>query len=161
MAVNPEAVRVEHSAPASVVEREPTDAAPLRCASCDYDLRTLPQSGLCPECGTPIAVSLRSDRLERSDPLLVSACAWGISFLIAGLTCDLATQAVSMLAEFIRSSLLLFRLSEALSIFRWLEIPGLWMLLTGAQLRRKSSRILWVRVLIVAIALRETRVFET
>src|SRR5204863_2349591 len=102
-----------------------------------------------------------SDRLERSDPLLVSAFAWGISFLIAGLTCDLATQAVSMLAEFIRSSLLLFRLSEALSIFRWLEIPGLWMLLTGAQLRRKSSRILWVRVLIVAIALRETRVFET
>jgi hypothetical protein len=40
----------------------------LPCRSCGYNLRTLATSGVCPECATPIAASLRSERLREADP---------------------------------------------------------------------------------------------
>jgi hypothetical protein len=38
------------------------------CRNCSYNLRTLPTSALCPECGMSIALSLRSDLLRFSNP---------------------------------------------------------------------------------------------
>src|SRR3954447_22159504 len=51
-----------------------TDAA-LFCAGCEYDLRTLDSSGLCPECATPIAASIAAaaDPLRAARPSLRSA----------------------------------------------------------------------------------------
>lgn len=48
-------------------EATPTEAPPagvtlrgdLPCTVCDYNLRTLPLSGICPECGQPIELSVR------------------------------------------------------------------------------------------------------
>jgi hypothetical protein len=40
----------------------------LPCRSCGYNLRTLATNGLCPECATPIASSLRGDLLREADP---------------------------------------------------------------------------------------------
>jgi len=33
--------------------------SPLVCARCDYDLRTIAESGVCPECGLPVDESIR------------------------------------------------------------------------------------------------------
>jgi hypothetical protein len=41
------------------------DAAVLLCARCEYDLRTLDPGGVCPECATPISVSV----VAAADPL--------------------------------------------------------------------------------------------
>lgn len=41
----------------SVSQHPAADTAPLRCAACQYDLRTLPSDGVCPECGIAIAHS--------------------------------------------------------------------------------------------------------
>jgi hypothetical protein len=41
---------------------------PRRCISCSYNLMGLHAEGLCPECGTPIALSLRDNLLINSAP---------------------------------------------------------------------------------------------
>jgi hypothetical protein len=60
----------------------PTNAAPhetnITCAQCGYNLRGLEADGLCPECGQPIAISLRGHRLVRSDPAWLNRVAHGL-----------------------------------------------------------------------------------
>lgn len=41
---------------------------PRRCITCSYNLMGLPVSGPCPECGTPVAHSLRDNLLINSSP---------------------------------------------------------------------------------------------
>mgnify|MGYP001441876784 CR=1 FL=1 len=47
-----------------------TSGAPdqVRCLSCGYDLSGLPESGVCPECGSPIERSLRGNLLRFASP---------------------------------------------------------------------------------------------
>ena len=62
-----------------------TSATELRCITCGYDLRSLPTEESCPECGTPIELSLRGDLLSLSDPAWVARLARGQSVLVLGL----------------------------------------------------------------------------
>ncbi|HEX3356670.1 MAG TPA: hypothetical protein VHS31_06770 [Tepidisphaeraceae bacterium] len=41
------------------------------CVACEYPLKGLHPAGVCPECGTSIAISLRDDRLAHANPLWV------------------------------------------------------------------------------------------
>lgn len=52
-----------------------------RCVSCSYELRGLPVDGRCPECGTPVADSLRPNLLVNSAPEYVGEIHKGV-FLI-------------------------------------------------------------------------------
>ena len=54
------------------------------CVTCGYDLRSLPIEQSCPECGTPIELSLRGDLLSQSDPAWVARLARGQSVLVLG-----------------------------------------------------------------------------
>ena len=54
------------------------------CITCGYDLRSLPPAESCPECGTPIELSLRGDLLSHSDPAWVARLARGQSVLVFG-----------------------------------------------------------------------------
>src|SRR5690242_2831255 len=38
------------------------------CRRCGYNLRGLPLDGRCPECATPVGLSLRGDLIRFSDP---------------------------------------------------------------------------------------------
>ncbi len=62
-----------------------TDHACLRCA---YNLRGLRPDGLCPECATPVAISLRSESLRDADADWVDRLArgarWTFGALLAG-----------------------------------------------------------------------------
>ena len=40
----------------------------VKCLNCGYDLRMQRLDGACPECGTPVRVSLRADRLFEASP---------------------------------------------------------------------------------------------
>ena len=51
--------------------------ADVPCAKCDYNLRGLLSDGRCPECGEPIASSLRPDRLLFANPKWLSTIALG------------------------------------------------------------------------------------
>ena len=62
--------------------RVDTDAA---CLNCGYNLRTLPVTGDCPECGFSVKSTLRQDRLDARDvPWLTRLRQWGAAPLIAG-----------------------------------------------------------------------------
>jgi hypothetical protein len=43
----------------------------LLCASCSYNLQSLPADALCPECAKPISETLRGDLLALADPIWV------------------------------------------------------------------------------------------
>jgi len=47
------------------------------CRRCGYELKGLPMKGQCPECGLPVARSLRGNLLEYSDPTFVRRLAMG------------------------------------------------------------------------------------
>ena len=64
------------SLPASVVEQD----AP--CRRCGYNLRGLALAGQCPECGTPVGVSVQGDWLRYSDPQFVQTLRRGVSFIL-------------------------------------------------------------------------------
>ena len=58
-------------------------AAELTCTACGYDLRMLPSSGACPECGQPIAVSL--DDLAISRPRWLRSMSVGSTLIGIGI----------------------------------------------------------------------------
>ena len=66
----------------------------VRCVQCEYNLRGLSESGLCPECGSSIAVSLRA----HYDPRCVSGKPYRKAALV-GLCCVLVGVVVLVWPE--------------------------------------------------------------
>jgi hypothetical protein len=54
--------------PLPELPRPPVIIGDLPCRRCSYNLRTLASDAICPECGTPVALSMGSDWLHYSDP---------------------------------------------------------------------------------------------
>src|SRR2546423_1924348 len=55
------------------------------CRKCAYNLRGLHQNGKCPECGTPVGLSIRGNLLCYSDPEWVDKLARGVDLILWGL----------------------------------------------------------------------------
>lgn len=55
------------------------------CVRCSYNLRGLPTDGVCPECGTPVADSLRGYYLAFAAPKYLAALADGLGLVLAGI----------------------------------------------------------------------------
>jgi hypothetical protein len=54
----------------------------LPCRNCSYNLRTLPTTGTCPECGSPVADSLHRDLLRGSSPFWLKTIRFGTRVVI-------------------------------------------------------------------------------
>src|SRR5690348_13310365 len=69
-----------------VVERDSGDRGPAHvwCRKCGYDLRAAEPGGMCPECGSPVALSARPDLLRFADPAWVATLASGVRFILWG-----------------------------------------------------------------------------
>lgn len=63
---------------------QPTDAETL-CIDCGYSLRGLPVDGKCPECGKPVADSIRGELLINRSPEYVRKLTRGISLVLNGI----------------------------------------------------------------------------
>ena len=79
------------NSPASEADRASLDdagrvAGDLPCDQCGYNLRTLLPDGRCPECGHPVAETLRPDELRYASPQYVRALASGTTVLAAATT---------------------------------------------------------------------------
>jgi hypothetical protein len=65
--------------PAAII---PADRA---CIRCSYNLRGLPTSALCPECGTPVELSLRGHFLAFAAPEYLDALRRGLTLILNGM----------------------------------------------------------------------------
>lgn len=67
------------------------------CRKCGYDLRGLNQMGLCPECGTPVGLSVNGDLLRYSDPAWLARVVQGIGLILWGILVSIVLSIVGAL----------------------------------------------------------------
>jgi hypothetical protein len=84
----------------------------IPCHACSYNLRGLSTNHRCPECGTPVGVSIHGDLLRFADPDWIEKLARGGRLVIYGITTQigliiLSTIGVIYLAIFLRNPALL------------------------------------------------------
>ena len=70
----------------------------IPCRKCSYDLRGLSIEGRCPECGTPVGLSVNGELLRYSDPKFISTLARGVSLIRWGIVVLIAAVVVVMVA---------------------------------------------------------------
>jgi hypothetical protein len=113
----------------------PTVLGDLPCRKCSYNLRTLPTTGVCPECGTPVAESIRSDRLADADPHWLRTIRLGVSFLWITWLLYVLWIALGVL---LRLPTLEARWIQTL-LGRLLQAPGIWLTTTPDPGRQNDS----------------------
>jgi hypothetical protein len=59
--------------------------ADIPCRKCGYNLRGLPFDGRCPECATPVGVSVNGELLRYSEPGFVDTLHRGVQFILWGI----------------------------------------------------------------------------
>jgi hypothetical protein len=57
----------------------------IPCRRCGYNLYSLAETGLCPECGTPVAISIASEHLRYCDPGYLRSVRAGLVCFAAGM----------------------------------------------------------------------------
>src|SRR5947209_5364931 len=60
-------------------------AQDMPCRKCGYNLRGLSTDGQCPECSTPVRLSVSGDLLRYSEPQYVEGLAQGAKLLLWGI----------------------------------------------------------------------------
>lgn len=55
------------------------------CRRCGYNLRALPRTGRCPECGAPAAMAGVGEELRFSDEAWLGKLLSGVKWMMAGL----------------------------------------------------------------------------
>lgn len=66
------------------------------CISCGYSLRGLAVEGNCPECGTPVADSLRGTLLRHASPAYLAKVRMGIDLVLLGMLLTLLMTLVAV-----------------------------------------------------------------
>jgi hypothetical protein len=70
---------------AAPVNEQGVVVADLLCRRCQYNLRTLPVAGRCPECGLSVGFSAQGDLLRFSDPAWVMTLRRGVLCILWGI----------------------------------------------------------------------------
>lgn len=76
----------------TVLEIDCSHSRDMCCVTCAYSLRGLPEDGVCPECRTPIAVSMANEAFWSSDPEWVTRLSRGAALLWASFVVIICTD---------------------------------------------------------------------
>src|SRR3954471_4423184 len=63
--------------------------ADVACRKCAYNLRSMSVNGRCPECGTPVGLSVQGDLLRYAEPAWLEKLRRGIHVIFAGIVLGL------------------------------------------------------------------------
>lgn len=74
------------------------------CVKCSYNLRGLPAAGVCPECGTPVAMSLRGILLQYAGKDYLETVRSGLSFVLNGILLMIIVNVLLFVAGMISAS---------------------------------------------------------
>jgi len=72
-------------APALPIDENGNVSEDVLCRKCSYNVRGLHRNGKCPECGTPVGLSIRGNLLCYSDPAWVDKLSRGVDLILWGL----------------------------------------------------------------------------
>lgn len=149
------------AAPAAEGPTSTTVGAGRACLGCGYDLGGLPSDGACPECGAPVARSLKGPLLRFASGELLAKLHTGVVLVIAGTIAQLAltgvafvagiAAAISGSAPFIRSAQVLSAIGS--TVLTVAILIGWWLVTTpdpGVAPRwdaRRTRR--WVRITVI------------
>lgn len=76
------------------------------CIRCSYNLRGLPTDGRCPECGTPVADSLRGDYLAFAAPEHLASIRAGLGLVLVGVPVYFVALVGGVLGAFVAQGIL-------------------------------------------------------
>lgn len=114
------------------------------CHRCAYDLRGLEPGGKCPECGAPVRVSLRSDRLRYADPVWLKQLHWAVRMPAIGISAATGMMTVFLLLAWLLGGLTLPITAVDLELVT-VMVTGLAFALVGAWLVTAPNPMLAAR----------------
>jgi hypothetical protein len=109
----------------------PPSAPPPVCRKCGYNLTGLDGSTRCPECGTPVGISLKGNYLRFSHPRFMQMLARGAMLVVVGICQLILTYfcfVVLSITETVREDILEWVMTASLLLLNALFVGGFWML---------------------------------
>ncbi|HUU95917.1 MAG TPA: hypothetical protein VM487_09255 [Phycisphaerae bacterium] len=113
---------------AGVVDETGTVCTDRTCLKCGYNLRGLQQAGRCPECGTPVGLSIHGDLLCYAEPGYVNKLARGSRWIMRGLTIGVLCFVLFFVSGFVLVFSAMVGSFLGLPVGAWLTVLGLGML---------------------------------
>lgn len=113
-------------APNAVVDAEGLVAADIPCRKCSYNLRSLRVMGRCPECGTPVGLSIQGDHLRFCDPAWLARVAMGLGIMFVASLVGTTLTVVSPITTILRFGPLVG--PEFMAVVALVGLVGTWMM---------------------------------
>jgi hypothetical protein len=81
--------------PAGLIVVDGLVTSDIPCRRCAYNLRGLAATGICPECGSPVEISIGGDLLRYSDAQYIETLRGGIHLIFLGLVATIVAAVLS------------------------------------------------------------------
>lgn len=128
------------------------------CIRCGYNLRGAPEAGVCPECGSSVADSLRGNLLAFADPAFLRTLVrgsrmvwWSVALMLLSIVMSIAAGAVA--ASLAPGTMWVFYLLPAIMLVASvLALLGWWLVSTPDPAESEQAGAVSRRVLRIAVA---------